>query len=1706
VGRLPGSQRLNLAITLQLRNQAELQSLLRDLYDPASPNYRHFLTVEEFTERFGPTTDDHERVAAFARSNGLAVTHTAANRLVLDVSGAVSDIERAFGVTMHVYQHPTEKRIFYAPDVEPSLDPSIPLQGLQGLNNLSPPRPADLKFLPLEEGTPQSLTGSGPSGYFLGSDFRAAYAPGVTLDGSGQAVGLYEESGYNLSDVQLTFSSVDQPLKPPIVNVLLDGLTGLCLPVCDDTEPVLDIAAAISMAPNLSAVIVYEGSSDVDILNQMATDNIAKQLSVSWVWGPDPTSVEPIFEEFAAQGQNLFASSGDAGAYSPPSCVNNCQFAYPASDPYVTAVGGTDLTTTGPGGPWQSETAWVDSGGGITNFPIPSYQIPLINPSNQGSTTLRNVPDVAANANTDSYICSNGTCGSTGGTSLATPIWAGFLALVNEQANGTPIGFLNPTIYALAQGSNYANDFHDITSGNNYDSFSPGLFSAVTGYDLVTGLGSPNGQSLLNALGPATTGPNFKLASSPSTISLTPGNQGTSVITINAVNGFSGAVSLKAAVVGQSPGVTVSMNPTTVTGSGTSTLTVSTVDSPLTPSMPIVVTGTSGGLTQTVYITLAVLMPDLVETAVSGPPALLNAGSSFSVTDTTANTGQAEAGTSVTGYYLSATTTKTVNSHLLGSRAVPSLAINAVSSGTVSVTVPSGLWPNTAYYLLACANDTGTVVEASASPCIASTATTTLNAPAPPATATSLAITSGGNGATTVAQGSTITLTATVTSGGAPVSTGQVNFCDATARLCTDIHLLGTAQLLSTGAAALKFVPGPGTHSYKAVFRGTINIAGSSSTPSALTVGGTSPTNTNIVAQSGGPGDYTLTAQVTGPGPAAPTGEVSFLDTSNGNSVLGMAALTGGAPGLNWTNPQTATTDLGPFSVAVGDFNGDGIPDLAIANGEYRSLTILLGKGDGTFSAGTSVTFPYPWQPNSVAVGDFNGDGKLDLALSMISSSTAQGEVAILLGGGDGTFTMAPVSPAIASYPEFVAVGDFNGDGKADLAILNYNPNICPDSPGTLTVLLGNGDGTFTAAASIMTRNAPSSIAVGDFNGDGKQDIAVSNGEDGALTILLGNGDGTFTEAPSPLSGLCSWSVVTADFNGDGKADLALANSSANTVMILLGNGDGTFTPATTSLPTGNFPADIAVGDFNGDGMPDLAAVNVYSNTVTILLGNGDGTFTPASVSPATGNYPQSVAAADFSGNGKTDLATANMFDNTATILLSEPTVTGTATASGISPLGLGTHLVDASYPGDSNYNSSLSGTTVSLSGGAPVVGLSASSISFGNQAVGTTSAASGVTVNNTGTAALTFTNIAVTGDFAISASSTTCSTSAPVTAGGSCVINVTFTPTATASRSGSLTLTDNASGSPQSVSLSGTGTGPVVSLSAPLTFSAQLVGSTSSSQTVTLTNTGNGSLTFTAIAVSSTFAIATSGTTCSTSTPVAAAGTCTVAVTFTPTTAGAASGSLSFSDNAPGSPQTIALTGTGQDFSIGPSSGSPTSVTITPGQPGSYTLSVGGEDGLSGTVSFTCAGAPSEATCTVSPNPVTVGSSATNVTVTVTTTAPSVSAPRSRPLPPAPPLSPCLKGLLMLALVLAAMACVVMRRNQLGVNRWQSTMVPLILGILLILTLAGCGGGGGSGGGGGTTPNPGTPAGTYTLTVTATTGSGSSVLNHTMTLTLTVS
>jgi hypothetical protein len=511
-GRLEVDRRLNLSVGLPLRNREGLTNLLQRIYDPTSPDYHHYLTPAQFAETYGPTKEDYQAAMAFAAAHGLALTMTYSNRAMFDVVGPVSNIESAFHVTLRTYRHPKENRMFYAPDSEPSLDLSTPVLYIGGLDNYVLPHPMSLQHSPQTSSTaPVPASGSGPSGTYMGNDFRAAYLPGVPLTGTGQSVALLEfDSGYFQSDITEYESQAGLPnvlVKP----VLLDGYNGD--PGAANDEVSLDIEMAISMAPGLDSVIVYEGSTPDDILNRMAEDNLAKQLSSSWSYSTDAGS-EQDFLEFAAQGQSYFNASGDTDAYvdptnSPPP---------PTDDPNLTSVGGTTLTTSGPGGAYVSETVWnwglefgpsengVGSSGGISlkNL-IPSWQAGVSMAANNGSTIFRNLPDVALTGDNVYVVYADGTEASFGGTSCAAPLWAAFTALVNERAvsYGLPtVGFLNPAIYAIGQSSNYNNCFHDITTGNNTWSESPTNFQAVTGYDLCTGWGTPVGSNLMNQLVP----------------------------------------------------------------------------------------------------------------------------------------------------------------------------------------------------------------------------------------------------------------------------------------------------------------------------------------------------------------------------------------------------------------------------------------------------------------------------------------------------------------------------------------------------------------------------------------------------------------------------------------------------------------------------------------------------------------------------------------------------------------------------------------------------------------------------------------------------------------------------------------------------------------------------------------------------------------------------------------------------------------------------------------------------------------------------------------------------------------------------------------------------------------------------------------------------------------------------------------------------
>jgi uncharacterized repeat protein (TIGR01451 family) len=511
VGQLQGTAELNLAIGLPLRNQAALSNLLQRIYDPSSPDYRHYLTPAEFAARFGPTEQDYQKVLAFARDSGFTVTRTNGSRMLVDVTGKVSDIEKAFHVTMRTYRHPAGARNFFAPDAEPSVTADVPVLHISGLDNYFQPRPL-LHKLPVSQANP--ALGSGPLGGYIGNDFRNAYVPGASQNGSGQSVGLLQfDSGFSQGDITAYETLAGLP-DVPVQPVLLDGYDG-SLGIAPD-EVSLDIEMVISMAPGVSKVYVFEGSFTDDILNAMAASNQVRQLSASWTYPIDAVS-EQIFQQFAAQGQSFFNASGDSDAYN----ASQNPVEPPTDDPHITVVGGTTLSTTNSA--WASETVWnwdneygitngIGSSGGISpNYAIPTWQTNIIMTTNHGSTTFRNLPDVALTADNVYVIYGGGSSGTFGGTSCASPLWAGFMALANQQAvaNGrSTLGFINPVIYAIGSSNSvYTNCFHDITTGNNFWPGSPNRYRAVPGYDLCTGWGTPNGNNLITALAGATAPP-----------------------------------------------------------------------------------------------------------------------------------------------------------------------------------------------------------------------------------------------------------------------------------------------------------------------------------------------------------------------------------------------------------------------------------------------------------------------------------------------------------------------------------------------------------------------------------------------------------------------------------------------------------------------------------------------------------------------------------------------------------------------------------------------------------------------------------------------------------------------------------------------------------------------------------------------------------------------------------------------------------------------------------------------------------------------------------------------------------------------------------------------------------------------------------------------------------------------------------------------
>ena len=1151
-GLMAPQTRLNLSLVLPLRNQAGLSSLLNRLYDPSSPDYRHFLSQTQFTEQFGPTPEDYNAVVSFARANGFAVTGSPANRLVVPISGTVAQVEKAFNVEMGLYHHPTENRLFYSPDREPSLDLDVPIAHIAGLDNFSLPQPMVTRASANQAAPDLASAGSGPGSSYLASDLRAAYYGGSALTGAGQTVALLEFDGYNPSDVNLTFSSAGQSTDVPINNVLLDGQTGASASG-DDSEEVIDIVQAIGMAPGLNQVRVYIGSSDVDLLNAVASEDVARQVSISWSWSPaDPATDDEFFEELAAQGQSVFAASGDWGEFDP--YFDNF---YPAEDAYVTSVGGTDLTTGGAGQAWTAETAWQWSGGGVSpdGIPLPAWQEGVANSTNGGSNSLRNVPDVAAEANTDNYICEMGSCaGDFGGTSFAAPRWAGFMALVNQQAaeNGDPfVGFLNPAIYSIGADSGYGEDFHDIVSGNNdarENCCGWPYYNAVPGYDLVTGWGSPDGQSLIDALAPQAP-PGFALSSSASAFTIDPGNSAQATIAVTENEGFSGNVAL--AISGLPSGVTASWsaNP----ASGKSVLTLAVGSSAMRGSYLLTVTGTSGAQSESTSLELTVNAPGFmlvpspsnlkIYPGTSGTVSILitglggfNGSVNLAVTSGLPSGVTASwvnnPGTGMSTLTLSASGSAPANSD--AEVTITGTAGNLTATATLALVVsPPLFYLNIAPYPMTIAQGATVTMTVSAVPVDHFSDTVTLAAPALPP-----GVTASFDPATVqLGQSSTLTLTAC---GSAPVGTG---YADIEARGSYS-ETLNQFKMAVTAAAAPSFTIG--------VAQSTLSLA----------QGGTATDGIMIAPQNGFTGSVSLAVTS-----ALPNGvTASFAPSStSGTSQLVLSAGSSATAGFYtlWIAGTSGTqSTVATIFLTVNPPPGftlsasPGAMNVTQGAGTSNQITVIPQTGfNGVVHLAVTSALPggmtASFAPDSTV-------GSSVLALNAgysVPAGTYPLTIAGMSGGRTVTTTIPLNVQAVSSMPTSTA-----------LSLSPSQGTLAPGSPVTLTAIVTPAGGSSAPSGEVIFMIG-SETETAELNPSGVATLAATAPSGtGSLSISAAyqGAPGFAASASAPLNESIAAAVPAAFALAATSVSLAPGATTGNTSTI-------------TISPTGGFAGAVSL-------------------------------------------------------------------------------------------------------------------------------------------------------------------------------------------------------------------------------------------------------------------------------------------------------------------------------------------------------------------------------------------------------------------------------------------------------------------------------------------------------------------------------------------------
>ena len=515
IGKVNQDNVIPVTISLQLNNEAELDNRIAEIYRNGSPSYHQFLTPEAFKAQYSPTDEQVANEKAALEAQGIMVQSVSDNRVLLHAQGTVAALNKMFVTELHQYQG-EDGKVYFAPANELQAPAESQISAVVGLNNVTTFHNHIHMQNILRSRTANAAApeGNAPGGGLAPADITKAYGVPSSVNGSGQTLALFELDGYDPSDITAYEQQFNLP-NVPLENVLLTGATGDAGQGA--IEVVLDIEMMAGVAPNASKILVYEGPNSsagvIDTYAKIASDNLAQQISSSWGEAEDQAAASDmqsegtIFKQMVAQGQALYSAAGDSGAEDDGSALSVDD---PSGQPNVIAVGGTTLTI-GSNSDYQSETTWNDlssgsgaGGGGISKiWTIPSYQKAVMASDKQGSTTMRNVPDVSLNADPETGygIYQGGQWQIVGGTSAAAPLWAAFNALVNQkriESALSSLGFPAAALYAIGSGSGYASGFNDIIKGTN--GTGSDSFTAVKGYDNASGLGTFKGEGLLDQL------------------------------------------------------------------------------------------------------------------------------------------------------------------------------------------------------------------------------------------------------------------------------------------------------------------------------------------------------------------------------------------------------------------------------------------------------------------------------------------------------------------------------------------------------------------------------------------------------------------------------------------------------------------------------------------------------------------------------------------------------------------------------------------------------------------------------------------------------------------------------------------------------------------------------------------------------------------------------------------------------------------------------------------------------------------------------------------------------------------------------------------------------------------------------------------------------------------------------------------------------